>query len=66
MEVVDISGWNTSNVITMENMFSFCDKLKNIIGIENLDVSKLQSANAMFYGCQNLVELDLTNLFILS
>ena len=33
MEVVDISGWNTSNVTTMENMFSFCDKLKNIIGI---------------------------------
>ena len=31
MEVVDISGWDTSNVITMENMFSFCDKLKNII-----------------------------------
>ena len=61
MEVVDISGWNTSNVITMENMFSFCDKLKNIIGIENLDVSKLQRANAMFYGCKNLVELDLTN-----
>ena len=61
MEVVDISGWDTSNVTTMENMFCFCDKLKNIIGIENLDVSKLQSANAMFYGCQNLVELDLTN-----
>ena len=61
MEVVDISGWNTSNIITMENMFSFCNKLKNIIGIENLDVSKLQRANAMFYWCKNLVELDLTN-----
>ena len=61
MEVVDISGWDTSNVITMENMFSFCDKLKNIIGIENFDVSKLESANSMFYCCKNLVELDLTN-----
>ena len=61
MEVVDISGWNTSNIITMENMFSFCNKLKNIIGIENLDVSKLQRTNAMFYWCKNLVELDLTN-----
>ena len=60
-EVVDISGWDTSNVITMENMFSFCDKLKNIIGIENLDVSKLEDANSMFYECKNLVELDLTN-----
>ena len=62
MEVVDISGWNTSNVITMENMFSFCDKLKNIIGIENLDVSKLEDATSMFYCCKNLVELDLTNI----
>ena len=61
MEVVDISGWDTSNVTTMENMFCFCDKLKNIIGIENLDVSKLESANSMFYCCKNLVELDLTN-----
>ena len=60
MEVVDISGWDTSNVTTMENMFCFCDKLKNIIGIENLDVSKLESANSMFYCCKNLVELDLT------
>ena len=48
IEVVDISGWDTSNVTTMENMFSFCDKLKNIIGIENLDVSKLQRANCIW------------------
>ena len=61
MEVVDISGWDTSNVITMENMFSFCDKLKNIIGIENLDVSNLEETNHMFYECKNLVELDLIN-----
>ena len=61
MEVVDISGWDTSNVTTMVYMFTECEDIKKIIGIENLDVSKLQSANAMFYGCQNLVELDLTN-----
>ena len=61
IEVVDISGWDTSNVTTMAYMFAECEDIKKIIGIENLDVSKLQSANAMFYGCQNLVELDLTN-----
>ena len=61
LEVVDISSWNTSNVIYMNDMFLECENIKKIIGIENLDVSKLQSANAMFYGCQNLVELDLTN-----
>ena len=60
VEVVDISGWDTSNVITMESMFSQCKKLKKIIGIENLDVSKLEDANSMFYMCENLVELDLT------
>ena len=61
IEVVDISGWDTSNVTTMAYTFAECEDIKKIIGIENLDVSKLQSANAMFYGCQNLVELDLTN-----
>ena len=61
MEVVDISGWDTSNVIYMNDMFAECEAIKKIIGIENLDVSKLQCANAMFYGCKNLVELDLTN-----
>ena len=61
VEVVDISGWDTSNVTTMEDMFRKCSKLKNIIGIENLDVSKLKNANSMFYMCENLVELDLTN-----
>ena len=61
LEVVDISGWDTSNVTSMAYMFSQCKNLKNIIGIENLDVSKLEYANYMFYGCENLVELDLTN-----
>ena len=48
VEVVDISGWDISNVTTMEDMFRKCSKLKNIIGIENLDVSKLKNANSMF------------------
>ena len=61
MEVVDISGWDTSNVIYMTEMFVECENIKKIIGIENLDVSKLRFANSMFYGCKNLVELDLTN-----
>ena len=61
VEVVDISGWDTSNVTTMADMFYYCTKLKKIIGIENLDVSKLRCTNSMFYGCENLVELDLTN-----
>ena len=61
VEVVDISGWDVSNVTIMDYTFSRCKKLKKIIGIENLDVSKLKNANSMFYMCENLVELDLTN-----
>ena len=60
-KVIDISGWDTSNVINMSYMFSRCKNLKNIIGIENLDVSKLENADSMFFYCENLVELDLTN-----
>ena len=61
LEVVDISDWDTSNVTAMAYMFSRCKNLKNIIGIENLDVLKLKRANFMFDSCENLVELDLTN-----
>ena len=61
VEVIDISGWDTSNVINMSYMFNRCTKLKKIVGIENLDVSKLKTTKIMFYGCKNLVELDLTN-----
>ena len=61
VEVIDISGWDTSNVTIMDCMFSQCPKLKKIIGIENLDVSKLRCANCMFSYCEKLVELDLTN-----
>ena len=61
LEVVDISGWDTSNVIYMNDMFVECENIKKIIGIENLDVSKLRCANCMFSYCEKLVELDLTN-----
>ena len=61
MEVVDISGWDTSNVTTMAYMFCHCQKLKKIIGIENLDVSNVEDTHGMFDMCINLVELDLTN-----
>ena len=61
VEIIDISGWDTSNVRYMNHMFRYCAKLKNIIGIENLDVYKLEDANSMFYCCENLAELDLTN-----
>ena len=61
VEVVDISGWDISNVKIMNGMFGCCEKLKKIIGIENLDVSKLKESSGMFYYCENLVELDLTN-----
>ena len=61
LEVVDISGWDTSNVIYMNDMFLECENIKKIIGIENLDVSKLEDATSMFSHCEKLVELDLTN-----
>ena len=61
LEVVDISGWDTSNVIYMNDMFLECENIKKIIGIEHLDVSKLENADSMFSYCEKLVELDLTN-----
>ena len=31
VEVIDIYGWDTSNVITMDCMFSQCSKLKKLL-----------------------------------
>jgi surface protein len=40
--------------------FSGCSNLKTIEGIENLRVDSVKKANYMFYGCKELVELDLS------
>ena len=67
LEEIDISNWNTSNVEDMSWMFAGDDYgnpkntmiLKQIIGIEDLDVSNVKSMDRMFRHCHELTSLDL-------
>lgn len=42
--------------------FASCGQLKEVIGIENLNTSKVSDMNSMFSGCRALTHLDLSSL----
>lgn len=42
--------------------FASCSQLKEVIGIENLNTSKVSDMNSMFSGCRALTHLDLSSL----
>lgn len=59
MEVVDITGWNTSKVTSLENAFYGCSNLMTIKGIENLDTSNVTSLKNTFKNCHSIEFLPL-------
>ena len=54
MEELNLSNFDSSNVIDMEAMFNECHKLKEIKGINNFNTSKVINMNTMFQGCNEL------------
>ena len=56
---IDTSSFNTSNVVSMYNMFSGCSGLTEI-NVTNFDTSNVTNMSAMFNGCSSLTELDLS------
>ena len=52
-ESIDMSEWDTSNVISVSGMFYSCKKLKSI-DISKLKFGKLKQINGMFYYCNSL------------
>ena len=61
MEELNLSNFDSSNVIDMEAMFNECHKLKEIKRINNFNTSKVTNMNAMFQECYELEYLDLSN-----
>ncbi len=53
LKSVDLTGWDTSNVTTMENMFKNCEALEEL-DLSNFDTSKVTSMRFMFYYCKHL------------
>ena len=48
LKYLDLSNFDTSNVIDMNLMFSECNKLKEIKGIDKLNLNKTFDMNKIF------------------
>ena len=57
---LDLSGFDTSDVIAMDGMFDGCENLTTL-DLSNFDTSKLDSMWSMFLNCENLTSLDLSS-----
>ena len=54
---IDLSEFDSSQVVNMESMFSNCNNLKKI-DISNFNTENVQNMGSMFKNCQSLTSLD--------
>ena len=50
LETLDLSDWDVSEVESIDFMFLKCTKLKEIVGIEEWNVSNIKHSNSAFLG----------------
>jgi len=60
LAAIDLTGLNTSNVINMEGMFSFCYSLESITFGNGFTTSNVTNMHSMFGNCLLLTSLDLS------
>ena len=56
---IDLSCFNTKNVIDMKNMFYCCFELSSI-DLSSFNTENVTNMNYMFYGCYKLTSIDLS------
>lgn len=54
---VDLSGLDTSNVVSINSMFYLCSSLEEV-DLSGLDLSKVTEASLVFESCDNLVRVE--------
>ena len=57
---IDLSRFNTENVIQMDSMFENCKNLIEI-NLSSFNTQNVTSMSKMFYNCSNLKNLDLSS-----
>ena len=57
---IDLTSFNTQNVVNMEGMFFGCQNLTNI-NLSSLNTENVTNMKGMFYCCRNLTNIDLTS-----
>ena len=60
IEKLDLSSFNTSKVITMGGMFSYCSSLISL-DLSSFNTSNVINMNSMFEACYALTSLDLSS-----
>lgn len=58
VKTINMTGMNTSAVLTMEAMFSSCTSLSSV-NFGSIDTSKVQNMDNMFYKCSALTSLTI-------
>ena len=61
LERIDMSVFKNCNITDSSSVFSTCKKLKTIANIGNLNISKADGMSYLFYECNALTQLDLSN-----
>ena len=62
LSLPDISIWDTSKVIYINNMFANCSSLLNIPDISRWNTSNVLDMSLLFFGCESLISLpDISN-----
>lgn len=61
LERIDMSAFRNCNITDSSSVFSTCKKLKTIANIGNLNISKADGMSYLFYECNALTQLDLSN-----
>ena len=59
VKTLDLSGWKTSNVKDMRNMFYGCNNLKSL-DLSGWDTSNVENMHWMFWNCAALKSIDLS------
>ncbi|MBR0405144.1 MAG: BspA family leucine-rich repeat surface protein [Eggerthellaceae bacterium] len=58
---LDLSGWNTEKVKSMDCMFRGCSSLASIGDLSGWNTEKVSNMGQMFRGCSSLTSLDLSS-----
>ena len=58
LESLDVTNFNTENVIDMSEMFSWCTNLTTLLGVTNFNTQNVTNMSYMFSECSKLNTLD--------
>ena len=57
VKTIDVSGWDLSNVTTLENVFRGCNALTGITGLNTWNTINITNMGHMFYGDKELTNV---------